>query len=332
MNIAKVGNVDQAGATGAEILVDALAAEGVDTIFGLPGVQLDYIFDALYGRQDAIRVIHTRAEQATAYMAFGYAQVTGRVGTCLVVPGPGVLNATAALSTAYACNAPVLCITGQIPSAHIGGGFLHEIPNQTRALASVSKWQGQIRSATDAPAVVREAFRQLNSGRRGPVVLEIPPDIAAGRTAPAPPSAPAAILAPPEPDADAIARAATMLANARNPAIFVGSGAFGAEAELRALAEMLQAPVIMSEHGMGALDIRHPLAQTMQVGNDLWPTIDVALAVGTRFFHPIVHWGRDDGVRLIRIDVDPTQSVAVWPPDVHIVADARAVLAAVSVD
>ena len=134
----------QAGPTGAETLVNSLAAEGVDTIFGLPGLQLDYIFDALYDRQDTIRVIHTRHEQATAYMAFGYAQASGRVGTCLVVPGPGVLNATAALSTAYACNAPVLCITGQIPSAHIGGGlgFLHEIPDQTGLLASVSKWQG----------------------------------------------------------------------------------------------------------------------------------------------------------------------------------------------
>ena len=116
-----------------------------------------------------------------------------------------------------------------------------------------------------------------------------------------------------------MARAAALLGRARNPAIFVGSGVFGAESELRALAEMLQAPVIMSEHGLGALDIRHPLAQTMQVGNDLWPGIDVALAVGTRFFHPIVEWGRDENVRLIRIDIDPEQSVAAWPPDVHIV-------------
>ena len=153
----------QVGATGAEILVDTLAAEGVETIFGLPGVQLDYIFDALYRRRNEIRVIHTRHEQATAYMAFGYAQATGRVGTCLVVPGPGVLNTTAALSTAYACNAPVLCITGQIPSAHIGGGlgFLHEIPDQTAMLASVSKWQGLIKSPAEAAAVVHEAFRQL---------------------------------------------------------------------------------------------------------------------------------------------------------------------------
>jgi acetolactate synthase-1/2/3 large subunit len=327
MPIVKVGNMTQAGATGAEILVDALAAEGVDTIFGLPGLQLDHIFDALYGRRDAIRVIHTRHEQATAYMAFGYAQVTGRVGTCLVVPGPGVLNTTAALSTAYACNAPVLCITGQIPSAHIGGGlgFLHEIPDQTRVLASVSKWQDLIASGDEAPAAVHEAFRQLNSGRRRPVVLEIPPDVAAGRFVP-PPAPLAPLPAAPATDPGAISRAAQLLGGARNPAIFVGSGVFGAEAELRELAEMLQAPVIMSEHGMGALDIRHPLAQTLQVGNDLWPTIDVALAVGTRFFHPIVHWGRDQNVRLIRIDIDPVQSIAAWPPDVGIVADARTAL------
>ena len=316
-------------ATGAEILVDSVVAEGVDTVFGLPGLQLDYIFDAIYHRQGAIRVIHTRHEQATAYMAFGYAQASGRVGTCLVVPGAGVLNTMGALSTAYACNAPVLCITGQIPSPHIGGGlgFLHEIPDQARALASVSKWQGRITSPADAPAVVRDAFLQLNSGRRRPVVIEIPPDVSAARAASPQLTVPAPKTSEPEPDPDAIARAAALLGRARNPAIFVGSGVFGAEAELRALAEVLQAPVIMSEHGLGALDIRHPLAQTMQVGNDLWAGVDVALAVGTRFFHPIVEWGRDDAIRLIRIDIDPTQSAAAWPPDVHIVADARTALA-----
>jgi acetolactate synthase I/II/III large subunit len=330
MNVIKPNKANQATATGAEILVDAVAAEGVDTIFGLPGLQLDHIFDALYSRQDAIRIIHTRHEQATAYMAFGYAQATGRVGTCLVVPGPGVLNATAALSTAYACNAPVLCITGQIPSAHLGGGlgFLHEIPDQARALASVTKWQGLIENGAEIPALVDEAFRQLNTGRRRPVVLEIPPDITAKQFARPPALSPRPLPAPPALDAGAISSAAKLLSEARNPTIFVGSGVFGAEKELRELAEVLQAPVILSEHGMGALDIRHPLAQTLQVGNDLWPEIDVALAVGTRFFHPIVHWGRDDKVRLIRVDIDPTQSIAAWPPDVNITTDARTALAA----
>ena len=213
----------QVGPTGAEILVTSLAAEGVDTIFGLPGLQLDYIFDALYDRQATIRVIHTRHEQATAYMAFGYAQASGRVGTCLVVPGPGVLNATAALSTAYACNAPVLCITGQIPSAHIGGGlgFLHEIPDQTGLLASVSKWQRLVKSPADAANVVQAAFRELNSGRRRPVVIEIPPDIAAARSPEIPAGPPAAPIPPPQPDPYALARAAALLGRARNPAIFV---------------------------------------------------------------------------------------------------------------
>jgi acetolactate synthase I/II/III large subunit len=310
-----------------------LAANGVTTIFGLPGLQLDHIFDALYHRRDAISVIHTRHEQATAYMAFGYAQASGKVGTCLVVPGPGVFNTMAALSTAYACNSPVLCVTGQIPSAHIEGGlgFLHEVPNQDVALASVSKWQGRIHGVAEGPEVVAEAFRQLQSGRRRPAVIEIPPDIAAAKAAKPAGFSVGGSLPEPEPDLDEIERAARLLGRARNPAIFVGGGVVGAEAELHELAEMLQAPVIMSEHGGGALDIRHPLAQTLQVGNDLWPSIDVALAVGTRFFHPIVEWGRDDAIKLVRIDIDPKQSVAAWPPDAHIVTGARRGLAALIV-
>jgi acetolactate synthase-1/2/3 large subunit len=316
--------------TGAEVLVRALEANDVKTIFALPGVQLDYIFDALYGHRDTINVIHTRHEQATAYMAFGYAQATGRVGVGLVVPGPGIFNTMGALSTAYACNAPVVSITGQIPSAFIEGGlgFLHEVPHQETALASVTKWQGRIGTIAETSHVVAEAFRQAISGRRRPTLLEIPPDVAATRGAPISRYPVAVADLEPEPDPEAVERAARLLGAAKNPAIFVGGGVVGAERELLVLAEMLQAPVIMSEHGAGALDIRHPLAQTLQVGNDLWSKIDVALAVGTRLFHPIVEWGRDDGIKLVRIDIDPVQSVAAWPPDAHIVTGAQRGLAA----
>src|SRR3990170_4650161 len=140
--------------TGGQALVQQLKLEGVDTIFGLPGVQLDYVFDALYDERDHIRVIHARHEQGTAYMADGYARVTGRVGTCLVVPGPGLLNTGAALATAYACSVPVLCVTGQIESRLIGlgRGILHEVKDQTRAIASVTKWQGRaMAAASSAP-------------------------------------------------------------------------------------------------------------------------------------------------------------------------------------
>src|SRR5918911_4210601 len=130
--------------TGGQALVQSIKREGVDTIFGLPGVQLDWAFDALYEERDSIKVYHTRHEQATSYMADGYARATGRVGTCLVVPGPGVLNAGAGLSTAYACASPVLCLTGQINSALIGvgRGELHEIKDQQAVLDAVTKWTG----------------------------------------------------------------------------------------------------------------------------------------------------------------------------------------------
>ena len=128
--------------TGGQALVQCLKAQGVDTVFGLPGIQLDWLFDAFYQERERIRVYHTRHEQAVSYMADGYARVTGRVGVCVMVPGPGVLNAMAGLSTAFACSSPVLCISGQIPSHQIGAGrgLLHEIPEQLRALRSVTKW------------------------------------------------------------------------------------------------------------------------------------------------------------------------------------------------
>ncbi len=178
--------------SGADLLVASLVAHGVQDLFGLPGLQLDHVFNSLYRAREKISVIHTRHEQATAYMAFGYAQAARRPGVSLVVPGPGALNALAALSTAYACNAPVMFLTGQIPSAHIEGGlgYLHEIPGQLQALASATKWQGRIETPEDVGPKVAEAFRQMMSGRKRPVALELPPDISAKRTATAKPITP----------------------------------------------------------------------------------------------------------------------------------------------
>ena len=158
--------------SGATALIKSIQHYGVDTIFALPGAQLDPLFDALYHVKDTIRVVHTRHEQGTAYMAFGYAQSTGKVGTNLVVPGPGLLNASAGLSTAFACGARVLCLAGQIPSKFIGKGIgqLHELADQPGAVASVTKWQGRIETPASAPAMVQEAFKQLGTGRTQPVI------------------------------------------------------------------------------------------------------------------------------------------------------------------
>jgi acetolactate synthase-1/2/3 large subunit len=132
--------------TGGEAIIQALCAQGVHTIFGLPGVQNDHLYSALYDAGDAIRLIHTRHEQGAAYMALGYALSTGDVGVYNVVPGPGLLNTTAALATALSTNARVLCLTGQIQSNSIGRGYglLHEIPDQLGVLRSLTKWSERI--------------------------------------------------------------------------------------------------------------------------------------------------------------------------------------------
>src|ERR1044072_7157836 len=147
-----------------------LRRRGVDTLFALPGVQNDALFVALYDAGEAMRVIHSRHEQAAAYMAFGYARASGKPGAYAVVPGPGVLNTTAALATAYATHAPVLCISGQIPSNLIGRGFglLHEVPDQLAILKGLTKWAARIDHPSETGQRGNEAFRQLADRRPRP--------------------------------------------------------------------------------------------------------------------------------------------------------------------
>src|SRR5579884_1338638 len=280
--------------TGGQALVRSLKKQGVDTIFGLPGVQLDWAFDALWEERDSIKVYWTRHEQATSYMAEGYARTTGKVGTCLVVPGPGLLNAMAGLSTGYSTNTPVLCISGQIQSEliDVGRGLLHEIPNQLEMVRSVTKWSGRAMKPEEVPALVQEAFRQLRSGRTRPVEIEIPPDVLAAQ-------GDVELLGPaealrPAPDPDRIEQAAKLLGQARKPVIFAGGGVLRAEAwdELREVAEMLQAPVLMSQNGRGAISARSYLAQNMLAAERLMPEPDAVFVVGSRFVQPLTaEWG-----------------------------------------
>src|ERR1700761_9412415 len=163
--------------SGGEAIVNGLVAHGIDTVFGLPGAQIYGLFDAFHQAQ--LKVIGARHEQACGYMAFGYARSSGRPGVFSVVPGPGVLNAGAAMLTAYGCNEPVLCLTGQVPSAYIGKGrgHLHEMPDQLATLRSFVKWAERIEYPDAAPSLVSRAFQEMMSGRRGPVALEMPWDI-----------------------------------------------------------------------------------------------------------------------------------------------------------
>lgn len=315
--------------TGGAALVEMLCRHGVDTLFALPGVQNDALFVALYDAGEKLRVIHPRHEQAAAYMAFGYARASGKIGAYAVVPGPGVLNTTAALATAYATNASVLCISGQIPSHLIGRGFglLHEVPDQLAILRGLTKWAERVNHPTEAGKLVNEAFRQLADGRPRPVALEMPLDIMALEGEVALP-APGAPPAPPPPDPELIDKAAALLAGAKQPLIYVGSGCAAAAPEVLALAERLQAPVTTYTGGKGIVSDRHYLAQNLLAGLELWRAADVVLAVGTRFNQPQTRWGLDSDIKVIRIDLDPVEINRIARPTIGIVAAAQAALAA----
>jgi acetolactate synthase-1/2/3 large subunit len=316
--------------TGGQALVQSLLREGVNTIFGIPGVQLDWAYNALYDAGDAIRVVHCRHEQATAYMADGYARSTGKVGVYLVVPGPGVLNTTAALSTAYACNSPVLCLTGQIQSdaIDVGRGLLHEIPDQIGLLRHLTKWAGSALSPSDVPGLVHEAFRQMRSGRPRPTAIEIPPDVlmAQREVDLREPSSPAVEAGNPA----LLQQAAEILGKAERPVIVAGGGVLSATAweELTTLAELLEAPVVMTANGIGALPASHRLAVPFVGLNQVLADADAMLAVGTRMVglrNRTV--APPPGVPLIRIDADGTQFYRTTAPTVGIVADAKPALA-----
>ena len=315
--------------SGALALLEAVLGHGVDTIFGLPGGQLDHLFDAIYGATDRVRLIGSRHEQGAAYMAFGYARSTGRVGTYCVVPGPGVLNTTAALCTAYACNAPVLCLTGQIPSAAIGRGRgeLHELPDQLATLRTLTKWAARIDHPAQVEELVARAFRELTGGRPRPVSLEMPMDIMAQQTVRIGPRAPAA-SEPAQPDLDEIERAARLIADARFPMIYVGGGAIDAAAEINELAEHLQAPVVSFRAGRGIVSDEDELGLTLPAGHRLWRNVDLLIGVGSRLIEPLHHWGRTTELKLIRIDVDPVEMNRLGEPDVGILSDARSALQA----
>ena len=310
--------------TGGEAIVKSLIAHGVDTVFGLPGVQLDHLYNALYDHREHLRVIHTRHEQATAYMALGYAYSKDQIGVYNVVPGPGFLNTTAALATAFGLNARVLCLAGQIQTDLIGRGtnMLHEIPDQLGIMRSLTKWAERISSPGQAPELVAEAFRQLRSDLPRPVGLEVGMDVLEAAAEVGTISIKEDIYYPPV-DTDAAEEAAKLLGQAKNPLIFVGGGALNVSTEVTRLAEMLQAPVFSFRTGNGVVSSRHYLSQSLLTAHKLWAKADVVIGIGTRLSFPLSRWGIDDDLKIIRIDVDPEAHGRIHSPNVRLVSRAE---------
>ena len=312
--------------TTGEATIAALLAHGLDTVYALPGVHNDDFFDALGKNADKIRTVHTRHEQGAAYMALGAALATAKPQAYCVVPGPGLLNSAAALLTAYGMNAPVLALIGQIPQKAIGRGFayLHEIRDQAGIISRLVDWSARIDAPREAPRLIAKAMQSMFVGRPGPAALECAINVW-GRSGAVPAQAPLP-LPKTRIDEDAIKSAAKRLGAAKRPLIVCGGGAQDASAEVRQLADMLQAPVLSYRRGRGVMDDRNPLSVNLPLGHELWAEADAVLAVGTHLHMPLQHWGVDHDLAIVRVDADPDEPARIVKPKVALVGQASPIL------
>jgi acetolactate synthase-1/2/3 large subunit len=320
--------------TGGQAVVEALRAHGVKAIFGIASVHTLPIYDALYDAPE-MRLIVPRHEGAAAAMADGYFRATGRVGVCLTSTGPGAANSCGAMLEAYGASSQVLHITSQIPTEFLdrGKGFLHEASGQLQMLEPFTGYRRRITSVEDIPAVLRQAFTSLQTERPRPAVVEIPVDLQ---------STPAEIATespgdypPAEPDPTAITQAAELLRTAQRPIVWAGGGVInaGASSALIRLAEWLDAPVLTTISGRGAVPEDHPLClgnfATARRVRDFIASCDVMLALGTRFSASATgRWTLQIPPNLIHVDLDAANFDLNYPTRVRVRADAKAALQA----
>jgi acetolactate synthase-1/2/3 large subunit len=318
--------------TGGEMVVEALRAEGVRHVFGIPGVHNLAVYDALL-RQSAITHVLARHEQGAAFMADGYARASGRPGIVLVTTGPGATNALTPLVEAYASSIPVVVIMSDIASPLVGKdlGALHEVPNQIDCFRPVCRFAEAVTELRDIPAAIAGGFDLLRSGRPGPVAISIPNDLLAARGDV--PVRPGGGGRPPCHVAEA-AEAARRLRAAARPLIIAGGGvvAAGAEAELRTLARRLGAPVITTVMGRGSISERDPLwhgvLPNKRATEPAIRAADVVFAVGCRFAHRstqglLLNLSFAPEQTLIHLDLDPAVIGRLFKPQLALVGDAR---------
>ena len=321
---------------GARILCEAMAREGVDTIFGYPGGAVLHIYDELWRWRNKIKHVLCRHEQGAVHMAEGYAKTTGRPGVALVTSGPGVTNAVTGIANAFMDSTPLVVISGQVPRKVIGSDAFQEV-DAVGITRPCTKYNYLVRDAKDLAGVVKEAFYIATSGRPGPVLIDIPKDVS-GEMAPfdyaSKPRVPGY-----EPglrgDPEQIRLAVQKMYEASRPILYVGGGvihANGAE-ELLALAERLSIPVTPTLMGLGAFPSGHPLCLGMLgMHGTYWANMaisesDLIVAIGVRFDDRVT--GALDkfapGARVIHVDIDPSSIGKNRRADIGIVGDARSV-------
>ena len=323
--------------TGANILIESLAREGVDIIFGYPGGSVLPIYDELY--DSSIRHILMRHEQAAIHAADGYARASGRVGVCLATSGPGACNLVTGIATAYMDSVPVVAITGQVPTSMLGNDAFQE-SDITGITLPVTKHNYLVKDANELAGVVREAFYIAKTGRNGPVLIDLPKDVNTDLVKNPVPAPDIVSLRGYQPTyrghARQIERAIQLLMEAERPIIYAGGGviASGASQELVEIAERLLLPVTSTLMGLGCIPCDHPLNLGMlgmhgtEYANFAVTECDFMLAVGVRFDDRVT--GKLETfaphAKIVHIDIDPAEIGKNKPADVPIVGDAKTVL------
>lgn len=318
--------------TGGRAVVEALIREGVDRVFGIPGVHTMEIYDELYERRDDITHVVSRHEGGAGFMADGYARASGEIGVCLVITGPGVTNATTALGQAYSDSSPVLMISSQNDTEHMDRdvGALHQLKDQLSVTDGCTAWTRRVMDPADIPEAISDAAAYLRTHRPRPVHIDIPTDVLeseaeisfadSGRTAEQ--------FAPSPARMD---QAVQMLADAERPLIWVGGGATGAGEEITELAEMLDAAVVMTCAGKGVVREDHPLnigsrlrGDDERVVQDFVATGDIVLVIGSELGVVDTMGGQVQlSERMIRVDVDAPGGDKLYRPELEIRSDAR---------
>ncbi len=322
--------------TGAEIFVEALKREGVKTIFALPGGVVLKIFDVLHQQKD-IEVILPRHEQAAGHMAEGYAKAMGKPGVALITSGPGMTNVITALADAYMDSVPMVCFSGQVPTALIGNDAFQEADNIGLS-RPCTKYNFLVKDVGDLAQTIKEAFYIAFTGRPGPVLVDIPKDISMEKADFKYPDSVSIRGYSPTYEGSKwqIKQAADAIMKARRPVIYIGGGVqlSGASAEVRELAEMTQIPVNQTLMALGGFPCQHPLSLGMlgmhgtYVANMAIHYSDLVIAIGARFDDRVTGKVSEfcPSAKIIHIDIDPTSIRKNIHVDIPIVGDCKCVL------
>ncbi len=324
---------------GADIVVDCLLAEGVDTVFGLPGGAIMEVYDALFNAP--LKNILTRQEIAASHMADGYARATGKVGVVLATSGPGATNLVTGLATAFMDSIPMVAITGQVPTSYIGTDAFQEA-DVTGITRPVTKHNFLVTDIKDLPMIMRQAFYIARTGRPGPVLVDIPKDITQQYSECYIPTDEEVKASLPgynphyEGNIVQIKKAAELIRQAKRPVLYVGGGVnlAGANKELLELAELTRIPVTTTNMGKGAFPETHPLALHMlgmhgtYYANMAVYNSDLLISVGSRFDDRVTGKIQEFApeAKIIHIDIDPASISKNIVVDVPIVGDVKIVL------